>query len=85
MKVYYPLGNLFILSLSFPLSLSNAHADQYVVTQNNLQFSHGIEVIKTNDIVTFRNEDDIIHNNIGREYLLNAVKNNFCHNIYTFF
>lgn len=56
MKLFYLLSSLFILSLN------SVHADQFIVTQKNLQFSNVIEVIKTDDIVTFRNEDNIIHN-----------------------
>ena len=56
MKLFYLLSSLFIFYLN------SAHADQLIVTQNNLQFSNSIEVIKTNDIVTFKNEDNIIHN-----------------------
>ena len=56
MKLFYLLSGLLLFYLN------SAHAEQIIVTQNNLQFSNGVEVIKTNDIVTFKNEDNIIHN-----------------------
>ena len=72
MKLFYLLNILFVWSLN------SAHADQIIVTQNNLKFSHSIEIIKTNDVVTFRNEDNIIHNIVsltkGFEFDLGKVK-----------
>lgn len=40
-------------------------AEEYLITQNNLQFKPAIKVVKPGDSVKFRNDDNVVHNIIS--------------------
>ena len=45
--------------------MASAIAEEIVITQKNLQFSPTIKVIKPDDVISFKNEDTVIHNIIS--------------------
>lgn len=40
-------------------------AEEYLITQNDLQFKPAIKVVKPGDSVKFRNDDNVVHNIIS--------------------
>jgi plastocyanin len=44
------------------LSMNTAAAEEYVVTQKDIQFHPVIKVVKPGDAVTFKNMDNVVHN-----------------------
>ncbi len=40
-------------------------AEEHLITQKNLKFDPVIKVVKPGDAVTFRNEDNVVHNIIS--------------------
>jgi plastocyanin len=44
------------------LSTNTAAAEEYVITQKDLQFHPIIKVVKPGDAVTFKNKDNVVHN-----------------------
>ena len=41
---------------------SAVSAEEHLITQKNLKFDPVIKVVKPGDAVTFRNEDNVVHN-----------------------
>lgn len=44
------------------LSMNATAAEEYVITQKDLQFHPVIKVVKPGDAVTFQNMDNVVHN-----------------------
>jgi len=64
---------LLLLAVSSVISF-NVSAKEHFVTQKNIKFSTPIQVVAPGDVVTFKNDDSVVHNLIS---LTEPIKFNF--------
>ena len=62
---YVSTAIIMVVCLALAAISSAVSAEEHLITQKNLKFDPVIKVVKPGDAVTFRNEDNVVHNIIS--------------------